>query len=321
MLHPTAAASARPSSASSPDWPKRTTVALVAVGAQQDHAVGEGRDPVACELEVERRPAALGRLTHERLQRVERLGGHARPPGPLVPGPDLADDPLVDHREPGRAQERLPLRPSIGADVGGVATPLDLRDERVGGGEALEVVASRVARARHVGRGARTELRLDATGVGVAHVRLARSARWRKRKSVSSGERSKRREASSRSLTRSAAGSSRSRSSIHFTACLIGASPAAIAGLLRYLPLVSRSNFVFHSLLRSSTPGMYLMVDHVARAAPRIAYMRVSLISSSVAPACFAAAKRPGTQDVQPAAAIAASATSCIVFGSSAPSR
>src|SRR5207244_9159540 len=60
--------------------------------------------------------------------------------------------------------------------------------------EALEVVASRMARARHVGRGARTELRLDATGVGVAHVRLARSARWRKRKSVSSGERSKRRE-------------------------------------------------------------------------------------------------------------------------------
>jgi hypothetical protein len=40
-----------------------------------------------------------------------------------------------------------------------------------------------------------------------------------------------------------------------------------------------------------------------------------------VAPACFAAAKRPGTQDVQPAAAIAASATSCMVFGSSAPSR
>src|SRR3989475_12752110 len=323
MLHPTAAASARPSSASSPDWPQRTTVALVAVGAQQDHAVGEGRDPVACEREVERRPAALGRLTHERLQRVERLGAHARPPGPLVPGPDLADDPLVDHREPGRAQERLPLRPSIGADVGGVATPLDLRDERVGGGvvvaedvlhqegaagpehpvhladgrgdvgevvrgdpardrverpvaegerlhvaggeadvggaatpdeltrgakhglrqvevddlardagegqrrvtaarghveraagpagadpreEALEVVASRVARARPVGRGARTELRLDATGVGVAHVRLARSARGRKRKSVSSGERAKRREASSRGLTRAGVG-------------------------------------------------------------------------------------------------------------------
>ncbi len=68
-------------------------------------------------------------------------------------------------------------------------------------------------------------------------------------------------------------------------------------------------------------PGMYLIVLHVARAAPRMAYMRVSLISSSEAPACFAAAKRPGTQEVQPAAAIAASATSCIVLGSSAPSR
>jgi hypothetical protein len=52
-----------------------------------------------------------------------------------------------------------------------------------------------------------------------------------------------------------------------------------------------------------------------------MAYIRVSLISSSVAPACFAAAKRPGTQVVQPAADIAASATSCIVLGSSAPSR
>jgi hypothetical protein len=46
-------------------------------------------------------------------------------------------------------------------------------------------------------------------------------------------------------------------------------------------------------------PGMYWIVLHVARAAPRIAYMRVSLISSSVAPACFAAAKRPGTQEVK----------------------
>jgi hypothetical protein len=68
-------------------------------------------------------------------------------------------------------------------------------------------------------------------------------------------------------------------------------------------------------------PGMYLMVLQVPRAAPRIAYMSVSLISSSVAPACFAAAKRPGTQDVQPPAAIAARATSCMVLGSSAPSR
>jgi hypothetical protein len=40
-------------------------------------------------------------------------------------------------------------------------------------------------------------------------------------------------------------------------------------------------------------------VLQVARAAPRMAYINVSLISSSVAPACFAAAKRPGTQDVQ----------------------
>ena len=85
--------------------------------------------------------------------------------------------------------------------------------------------------------------------------------------------------------------------------------------------LCSRSNFVFHSLLMSSISGMYLIVDQAARARPRIAYISVSLSSSSVAPACFAAAKRPGTQDVQPAAAIAASATSCIVFGSSAPSR
>ena len=85
--------------------------------------------------------------------------------------------------------------------------------------------------------------------------------------------------------------------------------------------LFSRSYTVFHSLLMSSMPGMCLMVLQVARAAPRMAYIRVSLISSSVAPACFAAAKRPGTQDVQPAAAMAASATSCMVLGSSAPSR
>ena len=58
------------------------------------------------------------------------------------------------------------------------------------------------------------------------------------------------------------------------------------------------------------------MVLQAARARPRIAYINVSLISSSVAPACFAAAKRPGTQEVQPAADMAASATSCIVFGS-----
>jgi hypothetical protein len=37
--------------------------------------------------------------------------------------------------------------------------------------------------------------------------------------------------------------------------------------------------------------------------------MSVSLISSSVAPACFAAAKRAGTQEVHPAAAMAARAT------------
>jgi len=85
--------------------------------------------------------------------------------------------------------------------------------------------------------------------------------------------------------------------------------------------LCSRSYDVFQPLLMSSISGMYLMVDPAARARPRIAYISVSLSSSSVAPACFAAAKRPGTQDVQPAAAIAASATSCIVFGSSAPSR
>ena len=96
--------------------------------------------------------------------------------------------------------------------------------------------------------------------------------------------------------------------------------PGRPSNVVLYL-LVSRSCVVFHSLLRSSMPGMCLIVLHVARAAPRIAYMRVSLISSSVAPACFAAAKRPGTQEVQPAAAIAASATSCIVLGSSAPSR
>ena len=56
---------------------------------------------------------------------------------------------------------------------------------------------------------------------------------------------------------------------------------------------------------------MCLIVLQVARAAPRIAIIRVSLISSSVAPACFAAAKRAGTQDVHPAATlvIAVSAT------------
>ena len=83
----------------------------------------------------------------------------------------------------------------------------------------------------------------------------------------------------------------------------------------------SRSYVDFHSFARSSIPGMYLIVLQAARAAPRMAYIRVSLISSSVAPACFAAAKRPGTQDVQPAAPMAASATSWSVFGSRAPSR
>src|SRR2546422_2093060 len=96
--------------------------------------------------------------------------------------------------------------------------------------EALEVVAPRVAAARDVGRGAPTELRLHAAGVGVAHRVFLRSARGRKRKSSSRGDRSKRRDASSTSLTRSAAGLSWSWSSSHFTACLIGASPAAIRG-------------------------------------------------------------------------------------------
>ena len=87
-----------------------------------------------------------------------------------------------------------------------------------------------------------------------------------------------------------------------------------------YFP-VAFSYFSFHFLLRSSTPSMCLMVLQVARAAPRMAKYSVSMISSSEAPACFAAAKRAGTQLVQPAAAMAASATSDVVFWSSAPSR
>src|SRR5436305_97061 len=43
---------------------------------------------------------------------------------------------------------------------------------------------------------------------------------------------------------------------------------------------------------------MYLMIDQAARARPRMAYIRVSLISSSVAPACFAAAKLPATREL-----------------------
>src|SRR5690349_23981846 len=49
------------------------------------------------------------------------------------------------------------------------------------------------------------------------------------RNSESSGVRSKRRPASSMSRVRSAPGSSCSCSSIHFTACLMGASPALMA--------------------------------------------------------------------------------------------
>src|SRR5204862_35029 len=56
----------------------------------------------------------------------------------------------------------------------------------------------------------------------------------------------------------------------------------------------SRSKAVFHSLFRSSTPGMYLMVLQAARARPRMAYIRVSLISSSVAPACRELARTLG---------------------------
>ena len=81
------------------------------------------------------------------------------------------------------------------------------------------------------------------------------------------------------------------------------------AGATHYVPC-SRSNCVFQALFWSSMSGMYLIVDQAARARPRIAYINVSLSSSSVAPACFAAAKRAGTQDVQPAAAMAAMATS-----------
>src|SRR5438093_3258310 len=62
------------------------TPRLVAVGAQQEHPVGEGCDRVVGELEVEGGPAALGRLTDERLELAPRLDGHPRPPGPLEIG-------------------------------------------------------------------------------------------------------------------------------------------------------------------------------------------------------------------------------------------
>src|SRR5262249_22231185 len=96
--------------------------------------------------------------------------------------------------------------------------------------ELLEIVARRMTGARHVGVGDPAELRLDPGLVRIAHagVVLGRWARWRTRKSSSRGERSKRRLASATSFTRSAAGCSRSCSSIQRTACLTGASPAAM---------------------------------------------------------------------------------------------
>src|SRR4029453_1546091 len=93
------------------------------------------------------------------------------------------------------------------------------------GGKTIEVLARRVQRARHVGSGAAAELLLHTAWVRVAHL-AGRSARWRRRKSWSSGDRSNRRDASSTSLSRLRSGLSWSWSSIHFTACLMGASPA-----------------------------------------------------------------------------------------------
>ena len=78
------------------------------------------------------------------------------------------------------------------------------------GQQPIEILAGRVEGARHVGRRARAELLLDAPGLRVGHFLGVRSARWRKRKSASSGDRSNRRDASSTSFTRSTAGLSRS---------------------------------------------------------------------------------------------------------------
>src|SRR5712691_5030001 len=73
--------------------------------------------------------------------------------------------------------------------------------------QALEIFTAGMPGARDVRGGDGAELRLDLAGVRVAHFffarSFARSARWRNRKSASSGERSKRREASSTSCTRS----------------------------------------------------------------------------------------------------------------------
>ncbi len=54
----------------------------------------------------------------------------------------------------------------------------------------------------------------------------------------------------------------------------------------------------------------FLRVVQEALAEARIAKYSASMISGMLAPACFAAAKRAPTHDVQPAAAMAAMATS-----------
>src|SRR5439155_1658587 len=95
-----------------------------------------------------------------------RLRGHARPRGPFVPDADLPDDPLVHHREPRGAQERFPLRRAVGAHVRGIATPLDLGDERVGVG----VVWPRMSWRRNEPPGRRTRW--------IWRIAAATSAKW-----------------------------------------------------------------------------------------------------------------------------------------------
>src|SRR5262249_25258670 len=74
------------------------------------------------------------------------------------------------------------------------------------GAQTIEILAARVQRARDVGVGACAELLLYASRVVVAHFGFVRSARWRSRKSASSGDRSNGRDASSTSLSRLASG-------------------------------------------------------------------------------------------------------------------
>jgi len=91
----------------------------------------------------------------------------------------------------------------------------------------------------------------------------------------------------------------------------------------RYLlaAAISASYWAFSALVSCSIPSIpFLIVVQTARDDARIARYSASMISAVLAPACFAAAKRAPTQEVQPAAAIAAIATNWRVFSSKASS-